>query len=163
MKIHARFAQSLEQEIEAIQRGIAVAEEVRTSIFDHDWDGLSENLEKLHNSSEKIAGIEEERDRLFQQLKEQLSMPEDAGFYAVAVRLPEEIRERLSERYRTLKQTVLQFQGVIWSIDAYTRTMSSTFQEVLYAFYPHKRGTMYERSGRKRNTENDPLVVNKRL
>ena len=110
-----------------------------------------------------ISGLEEERDALFRELKVQLEMPKQAGFYAVIVRLPGEEREQLSERYRTLKKAVLQFQGVIWSIDAYTRTMSTTFQEILYSLYPHKRGTMYEKSGRQRATGNDPLVVNKRL
>jgi hypothetical protein len=163
MTTKEKFARSLDREIEAVQQGLQTADEVRERIFEHDWDGLSVSLNELHKASEHISGLEEERDALFRELKEQLEMPKQAGFYAVIVRLPGEEREQLSERYRTLKKAVLQFQGVIWSIDAYTRTMSTTFQEILYSLYPHKRGTMYEKSGRQRATGNDPLVVNKRL
>jgi septal ring factor EnvC (AmiA/AmiB activator) len=163
MKIQDRFARSLEQEIEAVKRGLAEAEEVRSRMFEHDWEGLSEKLRNLDEISGEIAKLEERRHEQFQKLKRSLSMDVDAGFYAVVVRLPEDVREELSERFRTLKKAVLQFQGVTWSIDAYTRTMSSTFQEILYALYPHKRGTMYERSGRKRATENNPLVLNRQL
>jgi hypothetical protein len=163
METQERFAQSLDQQIEAIRRGLAVAAEVRARVFAHDWDGLSERLAELDRVSAEIAEREEERGSRFRELKEELGMPEDAGFYAVIVRLPEEQRESLAERFRSLKKQVLQFQGITWSIDAYTRTMSTTFQEILHTLYPHKRGTMYERSGKKRATESNPLVVNKRL
>jgi len=153
----------LGQEIDGFVSAVEQAGELRNSIFKHDWKKLSQTLEKMEHVSGYLAALEKERAHVFSKLRSEVGAKTTAGFYTVVVHLEQERQERLSGQFRELKNLVLQLQGVIWSIDAYTRTLSTTIYEILQEIFPHRRGTMYSKSGRKRKSGNDPLVVNRHL
>ena len=110
-----------------------------------------------------IAALEKERCHVFSSLRREVGAKSSAGFYTVVVHLEDDVQEELSVLFRQLKSLVLQLQGVIWSIDAYTRTLSTTIYDILQQIFPHRRGTMYSKSGRKHSNDSQPLVVNRQL
>ncbi|MFO7849069.1 MAG: hypothetical protein R6V67_03825 [Spirochaetia bacterium] len=153
----------LTEEIDALQTAVEKAEKVREYIFSHDWKSLTEGIKEMDNSSEGVNTLERRREKVFKELCESVGLEKNAGFYSVVVRLHPKTRDRLSSLFRTLKTEVLQLQGITWSIDAYVQSMSGTIKEILYTAFPHRRGTMYEKSGKQRSVESDPLVVNRQL
>lgn len=153
----------LNQEVEGFTSAVNRAEAIRSSIFKHDWKNLSHNLEKMDRLSGYLTALEKERVHVFEKLRHQVGEKAEAGFYTVVVRLPEAEQETLSKLFRQLKGLVLQLQGLTWSIDAYTRSLSSTIYDILQEVFPHRRGTMYSNTGRKRANGSDPLVINHQL
>ncbi len=153
----------LEEEIELLKLGLEKAEKVRECIFNHDWASLSSGMEEMDATSKKINRLERTREKHFAHLCENLGLRSTAGFYSVVVRLEANDRDRLSDLFRRLKVEVLELQGITWSIDAYVRSMSTTIKEIIHTAFPHRRGTMYEKSGRQRSVGSDPMVVNRRL
>ncbi len=151
------------QEIDGFITAVEKAEEIRSSIFRHDWKRLSQNLERMEHATGYIAALEKERAHVFSSLRREVGAKSNAGFYTVIVHLDTGRQEELSGLFRQLKSLVLQLQGSIWSIDAYTRTLSTTIYDILQEMFPHRRGTMYSKSGRKRKHGSDPLVVNRQL
>lgn len=153
----------LQQEIDGLTSAVEKAEDIRQSIFKHNWKRLSKNMEQMEHLTGYIAALEKERYHLFSSLRREVGARSNAGFYTVVVHLDGPVQEELSALFRQMKGLVLQLQGVIWSIDAYTRTLSTTIYDILQQIFPHRRGTMYSKTGRKRSNESDPLVVNRQL
>ena len=153
----------LEEEIELLRVGLEKAEKVRECIFNHDWEALTSGMEEMDSSSLHINELDRSREEAFARLCDALGVSREAGFYSVVVRLEPEERDKLSELFRRLKVEVLQLQGITWSIDAYVRSMSETIKDIIHTAFPHRRGTMYEKSGRQRAVGSDPMVVNRRL
>ncbi|HDQ14584.1 MAG TPA: hypothetical protein ENN41_07215, partial [Sediminispirochaeta sp.] len=121
----------LSQEVEGFGGAVERAEAIRNDIFKHDWKKLSQNLEKMEKLSTYLAALEKERVHIFENLRRELGAKENDGFYTVVVRLPEEEQNELSDLFRRLKSLVLQLQGVLWSVDAYTRSLSGTIYDIL--------------------------------
>lgn len=163
MKTAVHLSHILQQEVDGFTSAIERAETIRSSIFRHDWKQLTESLEKMEKLSGYLTALEKERMHVFEKLRNEVAAGPSAGFYTVVVRLPKDEQDQASELFRKLKSQVLQLQGVVWSIDAYTRSISTTIYDILQEIFPHKRGTMYSKTGKKRSTDNDPLVVNHQL
>jgi hypothetical protein len=158
-----RLGEIFGREIEGLKVGLSKAEKVREHIFSHDWQALSKGLQEMDDASHRVTEIEAERNEIFGELRYLVGAKEGSGFYSVVVRLEPELRDSLSALFRNLKVEVLQLQGITWSIDAYVKSMCETIQEILRTAFPHRRGTMYEKSGKKRDLGSDPLVLNRRL
>lgn len=163
MKTAEHLSNILQQEVDGFSSAIERAETIRSSIFKHDWKQLTDSLEKMERLGGYLDALEKERVHVFEKLRVEVGASPSDGFYTVVVRLPREEQDLLSGLFRRLKTQVIQLQGVIWSIDAYTRSISATIYDILQEIFPHKRGTMYSKSGKKRKTGNDPLVVNHQL
>lgn len=163
MKTAEHLAGILQQEVDGFNSAIERAETIRASIFKHDWKQLTESMEKMERLSGYLDALEKERVHVFETLRSELDASPSDGFYTVVVRLERDEQEKLSVLFRKLKTRVIQLQGVIWSIDAYTRTISTTIYDILQEIFPHKRGTMYSNTGQKQKAGNDPLVVNHQL
>ncbi len=153
----------LRQEVEGFTAAVQRAEKIRSSIFKHDWKTLSHNLERMERVSGYLTALEKERVHIFEKMRSEVGAERDSGFYTVIVQLPQEEQDGLSHLFRQLKSLVLQLQGLTWSIDAYTRSLSSTIYDILQEVFPHRRGTLYSKTGHKRSNESDPLVVNRQL
>jgi hypothetical protein len=153
----------LNQEVEGFTSAVSRAEAIRSSIFKHDWKSLTHNIEKMDRLSGYLRALEKERVHVFEKLRREVGESAESGFYTVVVRLPEAEQNTLSKLFRQLKGLVLQLQGLTWSIDAYTRSLSSTIYDILQEIFPHRRGTMYSKTGRKRANDSDPLVINRQL
>jgi len=163
METAVQLTRILNQEVEGFTSAVSRAEAIRTSIFRHDWKTLSHNLEKMDKLSGYLTALEKERIHVFEKLRREVGESGDSGFYTVVVKLPREEQDMLAKLFRQLKGLVIQLQGVTWSIDAYTRSLSSTIYDILQEVFPHRRGTMYSKTGRKRTNDSDPLVVNHQL
>ena len=163
MKTAEHLTNILQQEVEGFSSAIERAEIIRSSIFKHDWQQLTDSLEKMERLGGYLAALEKERVHVFEKLRNEVHASPSDGFYTVVVQLPREEQDSLSDLFRRLKTQVIQLQGVIWSVDAYTRSISATIYDILQEIFPHKRGTMYSKSGKKRKAGNDPLVVNHQL
>ncbi len=163
MKTAEHLSNLLQQEVDGFSSAIERAETIRSSIFKHDWKQLSESMEKMERLAGYLSALEKERVHVFEKLRSEVKASPSDGFYTVVVQLEREEQETLSDLFRKLKTQVIQLQGVIWSIDAYTRSISTTIYDILQEIFPHKRGTMYSKTGKKRKTGNDPLVVNHQL
>jgi hypothetical protein len=88
---------------------------------------------------------------------------ESARFEELLTRLPPEDRDELFGLYRQLKLAVIRVKGNAGLLGFYLRSLSGTVQKVLEELFPHRRGTIYSRSGKSRDAGEDSMVVHRHI
>lgn len=137
--------------------------EINEYVRQRRWAELQEVMQKAGALSSTIEACEEERNKLFLQLCDEVGEDSDAGFYQVMIHLPEECRERLSVKFRELKMSVVKLRGLVWGIDAYVKAVQGTIRDLIGEMSPSRKGTIYAKSGGARSPETGPLVLNRQL
>ncbi len=163
MEFETRMEQECELLAELHDRQVVLKEKIRTK----DWNGLEQTMKTISELADTLVEVDEARQGFFDELRAKV-LPDagangDSSFYGVVVRLPDEMRERLSELYRKMKFSVLGIQTVTWCIDEHVQTINDTMHQILGELYPHKKGNIYSSAGIKRQSESNPLLVDTRL
>ena len=154
---------ALAGEIEVIEQFTRREEVIRTLISENNWEGLKDALDEIKPVATMMEEWENTRAVLFRKLREAVGESENAGFYQVIVHLPHDRRNALSVMYRRMKTSILQLQGITWSIDAYVRAVTGTMNQILNEMYPHRKGNLYAGNGAPAEGEASPLLLNHRL
>ncbi|MAG13868.1 MAG: hypothetical protein CMN78_04670 [Spirochaetales bacterium] len=113
--------------------------------------------------SDELAEVEKQRHLAFFRLRAAAGEDQDASFYQVIAHLPVDARDLLAELYRSLKFAVIGVQAVTSSLDEHINTVHETMQKILNELFPHRKGNMYSRAGKRREVDSNPLVVNQHL
>ena len=159
----ARLVDSMTKEHELLVHFKSTEDEMTDAIRRKDVSKLETCIKAMAELSDVLVAIEEKRNTVFSTVREEFGEPPDASFYQVIVHLPTDMRDQLSELYRSLKITVVGIQAVTSCIDEQVRSATGTMQQILNELFPHRKGNMYSREGRRRETDSNPLVVNQRL
>lgn len=136
---------------------------LRERIVAKDWQGLDAFIRLMNAVSADLARVEEIREQAFARLASELDAPQGAVFYEVVSRLPDEQCEKLSAVYRDMKMSVIGIQAQSTCIEDYVQTFDHALHDVLNELLPHRKGTMYSRSGTKTDGSTDAVVVNRSL
>jgi hypothetical protein len=151
------------KEIELIDKVSLVEASIMDSVLNNNWGNLEQDLDRTKKLSELIENLDQQRESLVRNIKEELSEEQNVHFYRITTRLKEKNRDKLNELYRKLKLSVLNLQNINWRIDAYVGTVSGIMKQTLKEIYPNKRGSMYSKSGSIREADSNPMVLNKKL
>lgn len=136
---------------------------MQSAVIGRDWTTLEAAIGRIHDYSETLTALERERHDAYRQLRNDLGLHGDAGFYDVLTRLDNEPRARLAKLYRELKVAVMRMAGQNESLQSYVDTSSKTLNAVLEELFPQRKGTIYGRSGAVSGSDGRAFVVNQSL
>ncbi|RKX78390.1 MAG: hypothetical protein DRP87_06455 [Spirochaetes bacterium] len=151
----------LKEEIEFLNVFCKEQEKIKTFIKNKDWEGLNKSVQKIEALSEAIENIDKERSIGFNRLRKAVLNRDNASFYQVIVRLPEDEREVLASLYRKFKLTVCRLQGLTTGIETLVYTLSGTLNQFLEEIFPHRKGKIYTKNGLITFAEENPIVLNR--
>lgn len=163
---------ALRQEAQVLTEFAAGQKRLQELIGKRQWTRLDGQIEELKSLASRAETLEEQRHSSYRQLKADLGLgdepPGRAGeaaggiarrFEDVVTRLPGPERDELFALYRQLKLAVIRVKGNAGLLGFYLRSLSGTLQKVLEELFPHRKGRIYSRSGKTRETGDDSLVV----
>jgi len=160
---------ALRDEAQVLTEFAAGQKRLQELIGKRQWTRLEGQIEELKSLASRAETLEEQRHSSYRQLKADLGLSDeppgkagagDAGrFEDVVTRLAGPDRDELFALYRQLKLAVIRVKGNAGLLGFYLRSLSGTLQKVLEELFPHRKGRIYSRSGKTRETGDDSLVV----
>jgi len=151
----------MKRELELLTLYAVHEEKIQAFMRNKNWKTLEKHIRDMDALSLSVQAVEEERVAAFHAARKGLGLPEDTGFYQLAVRYPDAEREELSLLYRSLKLALLRIHGVTECINSYSRTAIDMVQQALKDLFPYRKGHIYSRKGKALPVEGDPLVVSR--
>ena len=136
---------------------------MRARIHQKDWDGLESVMDEMTELADRLVETEGARHNAFESLRNAVKEDVSASFYQVIVHLQPEERDALADLYRTMKFSVFGIQAVSCCVDDHVRTMNDTMHDVLGELYPHRKGSIYSKSGEKLPNDSNPLLIDQEL
>ena len=156
-------------EADALNEFAAGQKRLQELIGKRHWTRLEGQIEELKSLASRAETLEDQRHNAYRQLKDDLGIAEDPtrkpgtedarGFEEVVSRLPAGERDELFALYRHLRLALIRVKGNAGLLGFYLRSLSETLQKVLEELFPHRKGKIYSRSGKTRETGDDSLVV----
>lgn len=131
---------------------------LQQTVADHDWTTVETLIGEMTSVSEQLAVAEEERNNAFLEIA--FSLGGETDFAVVLSRLPAEVRQTVSQRYRELKVAVLRLQSHTANMDAYLRSTLATNRGVLRELFPEHAAPGYSSDGQGRIEAGTALMVN---
>ena len=153
----------LKKEIELIDSFAVAESSIMDSIITNNWDILESAINQADGLSRLIEALDRERDYHVEKLRESTGEDDSAHFYRLTVGLETEQRDRINDLYRKLKLSVLNLRNMNWRIDTYVSTVTGIMKQTLKEIYPHRRGSLYSKTGTIREAESNPMVLNRKL
>ena len=153
----------LKKEIELIDSFAVAESSIMDSIITNNWDILESAINQADGLSRLIEALDRERDYHVEKLRESTCEDDSAHFYRLTVGLETEQRDRINDLYRKLKLSVLNLRNMNWRIDTYVSTVTGIMKQTLKEIYPHRRGSLYSKTGTIREAESNPMVLNRKL
>lgn len=154
---------ALSAQIELFDTVTEEHELLQKAVFARDWGLLEYHMSRLQVRSDELVELEEVRRKAYRQLREELGLGSDDGFYEVLTCLGNDARSRLASLYRRLKVAVMRMSGRNSSLEHYVAASSATLEQVLSELFPQRKGTIYGRSGEASARQGSAFVVNKNL
>ena len=153
----------LEKEIELIDN-FAVAEgSIMDSIITNNWDILGLAINQAEALSISIEALDKKREICVERLRESTGEDDSVHFYRLTADLEADKRDQINDLYRKLKLSVLNLQNMNWRINTYVSTVTGIMKQTLKEIYPHRRGSLYSKTGTIREADSNPMVLNKKL
>ncbi len=152
----------MDREIEQMERFSREEEVLQRAVLSKDWPAMECSLRSMRELSDRVNEIEDERARVFEEMKREKGVPDTGSFYDLLVHIPSEERVSLSEKYRNLKVAVLRVKGFTGGIETYLTSASVTLQEVLSDLFPGYRQDTYGKNG-SRQVKQERLFVDRSI
>lgn len=156
--------QILRQETALLERLSAAQEVVRNAVFAREWTDLEALLDRLNGYSEEFQRLEQERDRIFEEMNRFLGIEKGGlGFYSLTTQLPLPERRELTDLYRRLKLDALRVRLANDTLMTYITEARSTVAGFLDLAFPDRRGRLYSRRGTQVHSEMRSIVLDRCL
>lgn len=136
---------------------------MKARIHRKDWDGLESVMDQMTGLADRLVETEQSRHSTFEELRASVGEGEEASFYRVIVHLEPAERDTLADLYRTMKFSVFGIQTAASCMDEQVRSMNETMHDILGELYPHRKGSLYSKSGTKRPNDENPLLIDREL
>lgn len=128
---------------------------IYSAVTEKDWLKLDSSLRETSYLSTLFEKTEEERTNL---LGNNLS-----DFYQLSTQFPTEQQNDLNENYRDVKQLALQSKMENDSLNSYVSNAKALLDGFFAALMPHRKSTIYNKTGAKVNRNVESLVLNQVL
>ena len=150
---------ALQEEARCLNDFAARQKSMQAVISRRRWTELDKEVAELKALAEKIESLEEGRASAYEGLRSALRAREREDFLQVVSRLPAADRDELLAQYRRLKAAVIRVKASAGLLAYYVRSLSETLRGVLDEMIPHRKGRLYSRSGRPRQSGDESLVL----
>ena len=159
----------LRDEAEALNAFAAGQKLLQELISTRQWNRLEGQVQELRRLASRAEALEDRRFCSYEELKAALaaageqhetpSRGETCTFETVVTCLPAAERDELLALHRQLKLAVIRVKSNAALLGTYLRSLSETLQKVLEELFPHRKGRIYSRSGKTRDTAGESLVL----
>ena len=156
-----KLADLMEKETDLIETISAEEQLLQKTLTEKNWSEMEKVICRLSPLSAKVEKIESDREKVFNTLMDACGKKESEGFYAVAMYMEGDVKERCMASYRKLKVSLLKVQSITGSIDQYVKNVGNTTQKILSEIFPYRKGSIYSSRGGTRPVHSDPMVFNR--
>lgn len=155
-----QFITILRAEAESFNRYAVLEQALFTTIKKADPEEINHQMTALREVAGEIESLEDSRRGEWGVLKKQWRLPDEARFYDCLPCFNRSERDEASDAFRDLKLSVLRVQTATAALNDYLRVVGRTVSEVLGELFPHQKGDLYSRKGRRINASAAPFLVN---
>jgi hypothetical protein len=129
-------------------------------------------MDSLSQNGAEFEALEREREAAFAALAERAveggsadgaPLAKEAGFYALAARLPDEERQPLTGLYRKLKLIVFRVGIENAALTNYLNGVRGIVSGFLAAAFPDRKGSLYTRRGAQAQADMRSIVLNRQF
>ena len=163
--IYEKCREILLRECELVQEAAAVQEKFRTAVINREWAGFEGHINAMNVIEDKLAGLEDERERLFDAfetlVRQDASSDAKSRFYAMASILPESQRNDLTAIYRSLKMESLKLRMENEALMNYLAGIKATLTDFFALAFPDRAGKIYTREGTHLSHDMRSMVLNR--
>ncbi|MDR0730882.1 MAG: hypothetical protein LBF63_04380 [Treponema sp.] len=156
----------LNAEIELAGKIRAMVTLVRRAVEIRAWTDFEPIMGNLAQSGAEFEALEREREAAFAALAEKAgedAFPKEAGFYALAARLPAEERKRLTELYRNLKLAIFRVGIENTALMNYLNGIRGIVSDFIAAAFPDRKGRLYTRRGGQVHADMRSMVLDRQF
>ncbi|MDR1411061.1 MAG: hypothetical protein LBI91_02510 [Spirochaetaceae bacterium] len=141
---------------------------VRRAVEARAWTDFELLMENLARSGAEFEALEQEREAVFAALAEKneengAAFAREAGFYALAARLPVEEQKLLTGLYRNLKLVIFKAGIENSALANYLNGIHGIVSDFIAAAFPDRRGKLYTRRGRQAHADMRSMVLNRQF
>ena len=148
--IYEKCRDILLRECELVQEAAVLQEKLRLSVINREWGGFEGSIETLNVIENRLAGLENEREKLFEEFTRQnapLYTDAKGRFYAMISHLPENQRGDLTAIYRSLKMESLKLRIANEALMSYLAEIRAAFSDFFAVTFPDRAGKTYTKDG----------------
>jgi hypothetical protein len=165
---YERCASVLNAETELAGKICAMVVEVRRAVESRAWTDFEPLMGNLAHYGAEFEALEREREAAFAALAEKTgesgaAPAKEAGFYALAARLPAEERKPLTELYRDLKQAVFRIGIEKAALMDYLNGIRGIVSDFIAAAFPDRKGKLYTRRGGQVHADMRSMILNRQF
>ncbi|MDR2052864.1 MAG: hypothetical protein LBP80_05560 [Treponema sp.] len=165
---YERCVSVLNAETELAGKICAMVTVVRRAVESRAWTDFEPLMGNLAQSGAEFEALEREREAAFAALAEKTgengaAFVKEAGFYALAARLPPEERKALSALYRGLKMNILRVGIENTALMNYLNGLRGIVSDFIAAAFPDRKGRLYSRRGGQVHADMRSMVLNRQF
>lgn len=134
--------------------------ELRASLHGKDWYSVEKAIISLKEYAGEIERIEKQRHLMWESLRQELHMDEDAPFSAALPLLPTPLKEELQQLYLELRRGTRSTRHKLETLGKMAESRTSMIRGVLEDLIPDTRGNCYGRKGLPHPAVSGSLLLN---
>jgi hypothetical protein len=148
----------LTRETEILKKITVLQNEVREAVLSRVWTDFEDQINAINTLSAEFNGLEQEREELLARFPG--SGDEKSRFYSLAAAMPPDLRNTLTESYRSLKMETLKVRMSNDALLTYLNEARTTVANFLEIAFPEHPGRIYSRQGKPTQVIPGSLVLN---
>ncbi|MDR1588403.1 MAG: hypothetical protein LBS57_13200 [Treponema sp.] len=141
---------------------------VRRAVEARAWTDFDPLMGNLAQGSAEFEALERKREAAFAALAEKAgedgaASSKEAGFYALAARLPAEERQLLTGAYRSLRLAIFRVGIENSALTNYLNGIRGIVSDFIAAAFPDRKGRLYTRRGAQVHADMRSMVLNRQF
>lgn len=153
----------MDKETELLNSYFTMEKDLFTAVTERNWKQLEKSVEEMEKTGEAITSVENRREEICRKLYKQYGGEGVERFYRFIQRLPEEVRNPLSESFRNMKVAVFRLQALDGQIQGYLRSAATTLKDIVEEVFPDQKGTLYCKKGKTSAPDSNPMFISRHL
>lgn len=156
-----RLSGIIEKEAGTFRKISSIQSLIRQAVENHEWADFEKYMAEIDALGAEFEGLEAEREELLEQAMGNLPISgEKNRFYALISTFPGELRNRLADIYRDLKQEALRIRLFNESFARYLTEARALAEAFLEAAFPERWGKLYSRQGKAAPSQMQSVLFN---
>ncbi|MDR1446599.1 MAG: hypothetical protein LBI90_06890 [Treponema sp.] len=156
-----RLSIIIEREAGTLKRISPIQLLIRQAVENHEWVDFEKYMAEISVLSAEFEELEAEREELLEQTMGSLPINSETNrFYAFISTFPGELRNRLADTYRDLKQEALRIRLFNESFARYLAEARALAEAFLEAAFPERWGKLYSRQGKAAPSQMQSVLFN---
>ncbi|MDR2601859.1 MAG: hypothetical protein LBC53_05350 [Spirochaetaceae bacterium] len=161
-ELYEKCAGVLKAQLETLRRISLIQQKIKDAALNKKWVDFEGGCRSADECSKRLSDLEKERFFLMEGAKTgNLKSREKFNFYSFTNDFPKEKRAGLNDLRRAVKHEASRVRFTNDALNRYLNSQISLVSGVLEAAFPDRRGVIYGRKGKTRNSDMRSIVLNR--